>query len=224
MPHISKFLDRQSITYEIFIVNQVDEYRFNRASLINVGFLEAISKRFDYIAMHDVDLLPLNHKLNYSYPSEGPFHVSRSGLHPTYSYEKFIGGILIVNKFDYIKTNGMSNRYWGWGKEDDDFYLRLLKANLKISRPDLTQIKTGKRFTFKDIHDPEKRPRDNKRFLKQKQESLRLERSGLNNVQYLIKERHHIVIESYPCLILDVQLFCDKLDTHWCTFDYQFND
>ena len=111
VPHISKFLDRQSITYKIFIVNQIDEYRFNRASLINVGFLEAISNKFDYIAMHDVDLLPLNDNLNYSYPSEGPFHVSASGLHPTYNYKTFIGGILIVNKFDFIKTNGIYKVY-----------------------------------------------------------------------------------------------------------------
>ena len=47
--------------------------------------------------MHDVDLLPLNVKLNYGYPDKGPFHVSAPGLHPMFAYASFIGGILLVN-------------------------------------------------------------------------------------------------------------------------------
>ena len=27
----------------------------------------------------------------------------------------------------------MSNRYWGWGREDDELYVRLKKAGLKVS-------------------------------------------------------------------------------------------
>ena len=27
----------------------------------------------------------------------------------------------------------MSNRYWGWGREDDELYVRLKKAILKVS-------------------------------------------------------------------------------------------
>lgn len=81
VPKISKFLIKQSIDFKIYIVNQVDSYRFNRASLINVGFLYSM-KESDYMAMHDVDLLPLNPKLDYGYPFRGPFHVSSPELHP----------------------------------------------------------------------------------------------------------------------------------------------
>lgn len=38
-------------------------------------------REHDYIAMHDVDLLPLNPLLNYSYPAM-PFHVAAPWLHP----------------------------------------------------------------------------------------------------------------------------------------------
>ena len=45
------------MAHEIWVVNQADSWRFNRAALINVGFKES-SSSCDYIAMHDVDLLP----------------------------------------------------------------------------------------------------------------------------------------------------------------------
>lgn len=85
VPHLNKFLTDQRVAHHIFVVNQVDRFRFNRASLINVGFL-FVKENFDYIAMHDVDLLPLNKNLKYDYPKDGPFHVAAPGLHPKYNY------------------------------------------------------------------------------------------------------------------------------------------
>lgn len=74
--------------------------RFNRASLINVGFLES-GNDTDYIAMHDVDLLPLNEQLDYGYPEAGPFHVASPELHPLYHYKTYVGGILLLTKQHY---------------------------------------------------------------------------------------------------------------------------
>jgi len=88
VPHISSFLNAQQLPHHIIVVNQVDRWRFNRASLINVGFLYA-KENFDYFAMHDVDLLPLNSDLKYEYPADGPFHVAAPGLHPKYNYVSF---------------------------------------------------------------------------------------------------------------------------------------
>jgi xylosylprotein 4-beta-galactosyltransferase len=110
VPHLSQFLASKSINFKIYIVNQVDNFRFNRASLINIGFLSSMNDNCDYMAMHDVDLLPNNNLLNYSYPNDGPFHVSCPGLHPQYNYETFIGGILILTKQQYLNINGMSNK------------------------------------------------------------------------------------------------------------------
>jgi xylosylprotein 4-beta-galactosyltransferase len=90
VPHLSKFLDLKQIPYHIWVVNQVDSLRFNRASLINVGFLISMLES-DYMVMHDVDLLPLNDQLDYSFPEKGPFHISASGLHPEYNFSTFIG-------------------------------------------------------------------------------------------------------------------------------------
>lgn len=145
VPHMTKFLRKQNVSHHIFIVNQRDSFRFNRASLINVGFMYTENK-FDYIAMHDVDLLPLNDDLKYIYPKEGPLHVSSPKLHPKYHYEKYIGGILLINRKHYRLVNGMSNQYWGWGLEDDEFYVRLKEAELTVYRHE--GIKTGTEDTF----------------------------------------------------------------------------
>lgn len=96
-PYMHNFLNSQHIKHTIFVLNQVDSYRFNRASLINVGYLYT-KNHYDYIAMHDVDLLPLNNNLSYSYPTHQPFHVAAPNLHPRYHYDKFVGGILLVNR------------------------------------------------------------------------------------------------------------------------------
>lgn len=145
VPHMTKFLRKQNVSHRIIIVNQRDSFRFNRAALINVGFLYS-ERDFDYIAMHDVDLLPINDELKYSYPRDGPLHVSSPKLHPKYHYEKYIGGILLISRNHYRLVNGMSNQYWGWGLEDDEFYVRLKEAELTVHRHE--GITTGTDDTF----------------------------------------------------------------------------
>ena len=63
-PYMKNFLQLQGVENEIYVINQADKYRFNRAYLINVGFRES-SDTCDYIAMHDVDLMPQNPALLY---------------------------------------------------------------------------------------------------------------------------------------------------------------
>lgn len=145
VPHITSFLKKQRVEHHIFVLNQVDRYRFNRASLINVGY-KFTSEVYDYMAMHDVDLLPLNDMLLYKYPENGPLHIASPQLHPKYHYETFVGGILLLKMEHFEMLNGMSNKYWGWGLEDDEFYVRIRDAGLSVSRPE--NIKTGVNDTF----------------------------------------------------------------------------
>lgn len=46
-----------------------------------------------------------------------------------------------------MQVNGMSNKYWGWGLEDDEFYVRLKEAGLSVMRPQ--NVSTGTHNTFK---------------------------------------------------------------------------
>uniref|UniRef100_A0A0N4Z252 Beta-1,4-galactosyltransferase 7 n=1 Tax=Parastrongyloides trichosuri TaxID=131310 RepID=A0A0N4Z252_PARTI len=220
VPHISNFLDNQNISYQILVMNQTDTYRFNRASLINVGFLESDRLRCTYFVMHDVDLLPLNKNLNYSYPGEGVVrHISAGPYHPIkrYDYKKFIGGILMLTMRDFKKVNGMSNKYWGWGLEDDEFYLRLQEAGLTtdIDRP--KNLNTNRNNTFKHIHSSN-RKRDYKQIGNQREMSKKRDRkSGLNNVSYKIVGRNLKLFGSNSqATIVDVELNCDREWTPYC--------
>ena len=132
---------------------------------------------------------------------------------------------MAVSKNHFQLTNGMSNRYWGWGKEDDEFGLRLKEASLAVQRPKLEKFLTGPKYTFRDIHDANRRPRDKKRFVKQKKEALKLDETGLSTLQYRIEAvRKFTFLENFECTVVDVTLFCDRTNTHWCSMDYQFFD
>lgn len=112
VPHMHRFLSRKKVPHHIYVLNQVDHFRFNRAALINVGFLES-SNSTDYIAMHDVDLLPLNEELDYGFPEAGPFHVASPELHPLYHYKTYVGGILLLSKQHYQLVRRGGGPAWG---------------------------------------------------------------------------------------------------------------
>ncbi|VVC96009.1 unnamed protein product [Leptidea sinapis] len=189
VPHMFNFLQNQGILFDIFVIQQKDLNRFNRASLINVGFIFTRDK-YDYIAMHDVDLLPINENLKYIYPRLGPMHISSPKTHPKYHYDTFIGGILLITKEHFELVKGMSNNYWGWGLEDDEFYVRLKDAGLKVFRPE--NITTGIENTFRD----------------------RI--TGVHDVKYSIYSTNSVVIDKLPITVINVELICDKNITPWC--------
>ncbi|KAF7228704.1 beta-1,4-galactosyltransferase 7 [Nothobranchius furzeri] len=213
VPFMHTFLNKKKIRHKIIVINQVDHYRFNRASLINVGYLES-GNDTDYLAMHDVDLLPMNEALDYGFPVDGPFHVASPELHPLYHYKTYVGGILLLSKRHYHMCNGMSNRFWGWGREDDEFYRRLRKAELQLFRP--SGITTGYK-TFLHIHDPAWRKRDQKRVAAQKQEQFKVDPDGgLTNLRYQVESRQELTISGAPCTIINTKLECDQNQTPWC--------
>lgn len=214
VPHMSRFLQKQDIHFKIHVINQVDDLRFNRASLINVGFL-LVHDQADYIAMHDVDLLPLDDDLSYRFPGHGsPFHVSSPDLHPKYRYATFVGGILLITAKDFKLVDGMSNKYWGWGLEDDEFFVRLKEKKLSITRPH--GIKSGRNGSF--VHNHKKsHKRDTAKLHNQREVTKRRDReTGLHNVQYKLVAEHELVISGSVCRVHDVQLKCNLSLTPWC--------
>ncbi|XP_037915802.1 beta-1,4-N-acetylgalactosaminyltransferase bre-4 isoform X2 [Hermetia illucens] len=122
LKNLHPFLMKQQIEYGIFIVEQTNGKLFNRAALMNVGFLEA-SKLFawDCFVFHDVDLLPLDDRNLYTCPDQ-PRHMSVAIDIFGYKlpYSSIFGGVSAMTKSQFNAVNGFSNSFWGWGGEDDD--------------------------------------------------------------------------------------------------------
>eukprot|EP00053_Salpingoeca_punica_P008564 m.76670 g.76670 ORF g.76670 m.76670 type:complete len:421 (-) comp14652_c0_seq2:368-1630(-) len=215
LPHMKKFLEAQGIEHHFLIINQIDNYRFNRGELLNIGFLKAVEEECDYIVMHDVDLLPLLPKqLSYAYP-EQPMHIATPWIHPNYHYPKFIGGILIMTNTHFANVNGLSNNYWGWGREDDELYKRITEMNLNITRPDVNETRDGK--ALRHMHDQDKRVRDMMQIGNQFKIANERDRStGLDNVDYELASVRRVFIQNVSVAFYDVRLRCNTAVTPWC--------
>ncbi|KAL3218345.1 hypothetical protein MRX96_031612 [Rhipicephalus microplus] len=133
--NIHRVLARQQIDYSVFVIEQGDTKDFNRAKLLNVGFLQSTAL-YDYrcFVFHDVDLVPVDDRNVYTCPQQ-PRHMSvwidnRTGV----PYGLMFGGVSALSKELMLRVNGYSNVYWGWGGEDDDITYRLKHINQTILR------------------------------------------------------------------------------------------
>lgn len=126
----------------IHILEQNNNCLFNRGKLFNIGAAEYINK-YDYFIFHDVDLIPEDE--NYNTTFNVPTHLScfceqfnyrlfdiDNSLN--YLESKMFGGVIGISKSDFIKINGYSNLYEGWGCEDNDLYNRIQFYIKKYSR------------------------------------------------------------------------------------------
>lgn len=51
-------------------------------------------------------------------------HVSKLIIHCRLPYGSIFGGVSAIRTDQFVKINGFSNSYWGWGGEDDDLSVR----------------------------------------------------------------------------------------------------
>ena len=107
LPTLVKIFISQNIDAEIIVVEQDDDLLFNRARLLNIGYLNSRIDS-DYFCFHDVDLIPL--EANYTYP-ENPTHLSEycSQFNFKIPYDNLMGGVVLINRQDFEKINGFSN-------------------------------------------------------------------------------------------------------------------
>ncbi|KPP75784.1 beta-1,4-galactosyltransferase 4-like [Scleropages formosus] len=135
--HLHPFLQRQQLHYAIYVIHQAGNAMFNRAKLLNVGYLEALKDySWDCFIFHDVDLLPENDHNLYMcehYPKH--LVVGRNVTGYKLRYKGYFGGVTAMRKEQFLKVNGFSNNYWGWGGEDDDLRVRVELQRMKILRP-----------------------------------------------------------------------------------------
>jgi hypothetical protein len=136
--HLMRFLPAmessnllEGIDYEILIVEQEEGKPFNRGKLLNVGAIQ--SHTASYYCFHDVDMLPV--VSDYSYV-EVPTHLAAEAEQFDFKlpYQGYFGGVTLFDKHSFIKVNGYSNDYWGWGAEDDDIMFRCISKGIKATR------------------------------------------------------------------------------------------
>jgi hypothetical protein len=125
---IKNHFKKSKLDYEIIIVEQSDNNPFNRGSLLNIGVIKAKELGCTYIALHDVDMLPTK-DVDYSIVDR-PTHLATNFLSNHYKeqkriiFDEYFGGVTMFLIEDYYHINGYSNKYWGWGYEDDDLLWR----------------------------------------------------------------------------------------------------
>ncbi|KAK5969582.1 hypothetical protein GCK32_003384, partial [Trichostrongylus colubriformis] len=124
--HMHSFLTKQNLEYSIIVVEQVANQTFNKAK----------ANKWECYLFHDVDLLPEDDRNMHVCPTNNPRHMAVAVNKHKYKlfYGSMVGGSVAFTRDQFYKTNGFSNRYWGWGREDDDMYKRIILAGFKVDR------------------------------------------------------------------------------------------
>ncbi|XP_055868991.1 beta-1,4-galactosyltransferase 5-like isoform X2 [Biomphalaria glabrata] len=150
------FLKRQQADVTFFVIEQAPGSTFNRGALLNIGFLEAEKLgNFDCYIFHDVDLIPLNDKNLYRCESN-PRHyaVAMNKFNFKLFYSGYFGGVVGFSKEQFLKVNGNSNLYIGWGGEDDDLLKRKAILSSALKRQDIEGLNTVKYKVINITLDP----------------------------------------------------------------------
>ncbi|XP_046747505.1 beta-1,4-N-acetylgalactosaminyltransferase bre-4-like [Diprion similis] len=183
---------RQQIDYTIFIVEQEGTVQFNRAMLMNVGYVEALKERsFDCFVFHDVDLLPEDDRNLYTCP-EQPRHMSVAIDKFKYRlpYADIFGGVSAMSREQFRMVNGFSNVYWGWGGEDDDMANRIKAHGLHISRYPANIARYQMLSHKKEKANP-------KRYEFLKSGKKRFATDGLTNLQYELVDKKKLQLYTW---------------------------
>ena len=196
VPELSHFLSEQELEYKLVVVEHSGMAKFNKGSLINIGFLEAENiyhnklpgqdtAYFDCVVVHDIDLLPIVSANSYDClqtPDIGAWMLSTAIEKYNWSLPGIsaVGGVGVTTRTVFMKANGWSNRYFGWGGEDNDFFTRLHAVGSPMHK---RSTELGRYRSLQDGHYRSPGRAENPYSLLQLV-GVVLHREGLNSVQY----------------------------------------
>ncbi|CAH8552850.1 unnamed protein product [Heterobilharzia americana] len=127
-------LQRQYLCYRIFVIEQIDNYAFNKGKLMNIGFIEALKLfQFQCIIFHDVNLAPINNYIPYEcdiLTKNTMIHLSVAinTNHFKLPYTSYIDGVIKISTQNFITLNGFTNFYWGSNIQYANDFIKRLKA------------------------------------------------------------------------------------------------
>ncbi|NWS51217.1 B4GT4 galactosyltransferase, partial [Chunga burmeisteri] len=189
LEHLHPFLQRQQLDYGIYVIHQAGSTKFNRAKLLNVGYLEALKEaNWDCFIFHDVDLVPEN-DFNIYMCDKQPKHlvVGRNNTGYRLRYRGYFGGVTALTKDQFSKVNGFSNNYWGWGGEDDDLRIRVEMQKMRVVRPSADVARYTMIFHKRDHGNEE----NGERMKLLRQVSRTWKTDGLNSCSYKLLSVEH---------------------------------
>lgn len=135
VPHLSRHLEKQKLNFQILLVEQLDTLPFNRAALLNAG-VQFCQDQCDAFCFHDVDLFP--ETAAYRCGTQPLNLISLTIQERTLQHKEvdqhYFGGVTMISRDQFFQINGFSNRFWGWGLEDDNFLFRCLYSGLQPCR------------------------------------------------------------------------------------------
>uniref|UniRef100_H2Y8B9 Galactosyltransferase N-terminal domain-containing protein n=1 Tax=Ciona savignyi TaxID=51511 RepID=H2Y8B9_CIOSA len=184
MHYLHPVLRSQRFEYRIYVINQTNEGVFNKGSLMNVGYLEALKHdNYDCYVFHDVDLLPEEYRCLYTCGNDVR-HIS-TGI-SKFGYKipvgVTVGGISAFTRRQMALVNGWSNEFYGWGGEDDDMSIRIAAVGLKIRRPSPTLCKFTSLPHGADLGNP----LNKNRFRLLQTSKSKMAANGVNSVRYAV--------------------------------------
>ncbi|XP_071478336.1 beta-1,4-galactosyltransferase 5-like [Diadema antillarum] len=209
--HLVPFLKSQYLEFGIYVVEQANSLRFNRAMLMNVGFAEALNfTTYDCFIFHDVDHIPLSYG-NYYGCSAMPRHFVSGVDRWKYKllYGAFFGAVTGFTRSQIERFNGFPNVYWGWGGEDDDILGRIRSQGLAKTRP---WGPVGFYNVIPHHHKSAKKNMDRVCLLTHHRE--RIETDGLSNLSY--RNRHIQLLPLYTNVSVDIRALPYNKDWHVC--------
>jgi len=123
-------LQRYFSTIPVCVVEQDDQEVWNKGLLFNAAVTE-IGSEYDYFILHDVDFIPVP-TVNYS-STELPCLLSTecSQFNYTHLFPTFFGGVVGIPRGMYLLINGFSNKFRGYGGEDDLLYNSFVQKGIQ---------------------------------------------------------------------------------------------
>tara|TARA_Y100000034_G_scaffold67154_1_gene81021 strand:+ start:276 stop:1760 length:1485 start_codon:yes stop_codon:yes gene_type:complete len=145
--HIEYFLkDIDNLDWKLFFVEQLTKKQLNWGKCFNIGakFVTTDDDFYNYLVFQDLRLEPIFDNniynavdkpmhLGYSFIGEEEYS-EESSIDDFYNdtplYDTYMGGSMIIPSKLFELVNGFSNKYWGYGFHDDDFFERIKIFNL----------------------------------------------------------------------------------------------
>lgn len=123
-------LQRYFAHLPICVVEQADRGTWNKGLLFNAAVTE-LGQECGYFILHDVDFIP-DPSVNYA-PTDIPCLLSTecSQFNYTHLYPTFFGGVVGIPSDAYYLINGFSNKFKGYGGEDDLLYNSFIQKGIQ---------------------------------------------------------------------------------------------